>query len=159
MTISSQTSVRRLHIEPWVLIPLLLFVGMIGLHLVLVWRMHQVGADSVERRSWEQSAAFDQLRASRARFRDHGFALQLDDAADADGLRCRIAHADGHTPSVSATLRCYRPDDAGLDRELHWADISQPLDLQLPRNGLWTVSLRFAIGDDELSTQQTHMLP
>jgi len=149
-------SERKARIHPWVLIPLLLFVGLVGFHLVLVWRMHAVGAESVERFSWRKSAEFDALRASRDAFAEAGLQLAIEQAQG--GIRCTIAGLDDDGGPVRAQLQLYRPSDAGLDRRVAWADAREAIAVPLPAAGSWTVDVELRRDERVLSARERIIL-
>lgn len=88
------------------------------------------------RQPYAASAQEDQRIAERTSFRDRGWRIDAElDAAGAT-LHLRAPPAAGR-----GVVRLYRPDDAAADREIAWPDPAQPLRIDLPRPGAWTLSV------------------
>jgi len=131
----------RRRIQPWVLGPLLFFCALAGFQVVLVVLITGHDVDQVEPDAYTRSLSFDEEQAARARFVAGDFALF---AATPGGrqVEFRLQAPDDAGDALEAVaLDFYRPDDADLDQHLRWEDLDRPLALQLPRSGVWEITL------------------
>lgn len=109
---------------------------------VLITTAVRVRPQKSEARPYAESAFEDKHAGERDGFAARGWRLER--AVDATGATLRLVAADGPRP-VRAEVALFRPNDAAADRQVAWTDPAQPLRIELPRPGAW--SLRIVISD------------
>lgn len=110
---------------------------------VLIATAFRVRPQKSEPRPYAASAFEDQRAGERAAFAALGW--RLEHAVDATGATLRLDVPAGPRPSTGL-VRLYRPDDVASDREVAWPDPAQPLRIDLPRPGAWSLRVSFLDG-------------
>lgn len=108
---------------------------------VLITTAVRVRPQKVVDRPYEDSRHEDRLAAERDGFAERGWTI----AAAVDGTGCTLTFAGG--AAEAGVVAVYRPDDRASDRRLAWADPAQPLRIDLPRPGPWSLVAEFRHGD------------
>ena len=127
---------------PW-LPPLVLLVTAIP-SLIIVFIAHHMHLDLVESLPYLASIHFDADQEGRQGWTEAGYRLRCEDGS---ALQLRLQLEDPRRAGLAgeAVVVLYRPDDATLDRTFNWPVPTQPLQVTLPRPGLWRIHLELTI--------------
>jgi len=109
---------------------------------VLIATAMRVRPEKIVERPYADSAHEDARSAERDGFVSAGWTL----ASSVDGRGCTLTLAGA--VAVVGVVGVYRPDDRSADRRVPWPDLTQPLRVELPRPGAWSllIELRDAEG-------------
>lgn len=121
--------------NPWMWLPVLVIGAAAIPNLVLIAVARKARISKVEEQPWLAAGRIDQDKERARAFAAAGGRLSV--TATGRSITCRLEAP----PATGATIRCYRPSDAALDRSLPWSDPSRPLDAVLPADGHWVLGL------------------
>lgn len=125
--------------NPWMWLPLMVIGAAAIANLALILVARRTHVSKVEEHPWLAAERIDQDKLASQAFADGGGRLAVEAAGQR--ITCQLLGPPAITNCTTAQVRCYRPSDAALDRQLPWPDPSQPLSLDLPAPGRWEVQL------------------
>jgi hypothetical protein len=133
-----------MKINPWAILPVIVIGIAIIPNVALVLASRDARPEPVSAQSWELTKRFDADRRGAAAFAAAGGRLAVAVAAGS----ATFTLDPGSEPLPGAPmLRLYCPAEAAADRTVAWADVGQPLRVELPRRGRWVA--RFDAGDQQ----------
>lgn len=115
-------------------------VGIVALaNAVLIATSVHVRPQRSEAQPYAASAHEDRHADERAAFAARGWRLSA--PVDETGATLSLMAPGGVRP-MAAQVSVFRPDDAAADQQVVWTDPSQPLRVDLPRPGAWSLRVR-----------------
>lgn len=141
--------------NPWMWLPLMVIGAAAVANLALILVARRTHVSKVEEHPWLAAERIDQDKLAAQAFADGGGRLTVEAAGQR--ITCRLLGPPAITSCTAAQVRCYRPSDASLDRQLPWPDTSQPLSLDLPAPGRWEV--QFIVQGARIATHALSLSP
>jgi hypothetical protein len=131
--------------NPWPWLPLVALAATAVPCIAITVVAHRLHPAKVEELPYQASVNLDAEKRGREAFIAAGFRLAAEPAGPLR-LRFRLDRPAGTAPAGAATMLLYRPDTATCDSRVPWPDSDRPLEVAVPRAGLWRARVELRQG-------------